>query len=146
MNTPEHRQAGVCADEPIGYTARMVSTRRTILIVGEDADTSDALMTLLSIQGYAMRVANERQLALDLLRDHGEVDVAIVELHMKGMAVEDFFSAARQIQPNLLIILVSSDSQVGRRAGELQAASYLMKPLSAAAVLSAVDTVIQRKP
>ena len=123
----------------------MVSTKRTILVVEDDSDTSDLILTLLSLHGYAMRVANDRTVALQLLREHEEPDTMILDCYMSGQPLEEFVTEARQRFPSLSIVLISSDDGLREIASELKVAHYLRKPFMPEALVRLIDGVVQQK-
>jgi len=123
----------------------MVSTKRTVLVVEDDIDTSDVILMILSLHGYAMRVANNRALALNLLREHEEPDVMVVDWHMAGTILDIFVAEVRRLYPAITIVLISADPDLKEKAAELEIPHCLQKPFEVEGLVRLIDTVVQQK-
>jgi DNA-binding response OmpR family regulator len=121
----------------------MVSTQRYVLVVDDDPDIVDTLVTLLSMEQYQLRVAHDRDAAWEIVQ-FGEPDVILLDWFMKGMSLEDFVQKTRSLFPSVQIILLSASATTTDKARELSI-SHLIKPFDINDVLSAVDRAIQRR-
>ena len=122
----------------------MVGTKRSILIVDDDADIRDSLTLLLSLEHYVVRLAENREEALKLLK-LGEPDVILLDWFMPGISVEEFVSVAREQYPSVQIILLSASLNTRQKARELKLRHYLTKPFEPADVLKAVEASIRHR-
>jgi DNA-binding response OmpR family regulator len=122
----------------------MVGTKRSILIVDDDADIRDSLTLLLSLEHYVVRLAENREEALKLLAV-GEPDVVLLDWFMPGMPIEDFVEKARAQYPALQIVLISASLNTRQKAKALKLKHYLTKPFEPEDVLKVVEASIRHR-
>jgi len=125
----------------------MVGTKRSILIVDDDADIRDSLTLLLSLEHYVVRLAENRDEALKLIA-LGEPDVVLLDWFMPGMSIEEFVSRAREQYPSIPIVLISASLNTRQKARELKLKHHLTKPFETEDVLKTVEASIRdrRRP
>ncbi|HYF52107.1 MAG TPA: response regulator [Planctomycetota bacterium] len=131
-------------EEERGLTHIMVGTKRTILVVDDDADIRDSLTLLLSLEHYVVRLAENREEALKLLAN-GEPDVVLLDWFMPGLPVEDFVEKAREQYPSIQIVLVSASLNTRQKARALKLKHYLTKPFEPEDVLKTVEACIRHR-
>ena len=122
----------------------MVGTKRSILIVDDDADIRDSLTLLLSLEHYVVRLAENREEALKLLK-LGEPDVILLDWFMPGISVEEFVSVAREQYPSVQIILLSASLNTRQKARELKLRHYLTKPFEPAVLRETARQLLESK-
>jgi DNA-binding response OmpR family regulator len=121
-------------------------TRGEILVVDDEPTIGDVVSRYLERAGYATRVAEDGDRALEL---HGEraADLIVLDLMMPGV---DGLEVMRRIRKDrtrrtAIILLTAkgeeSDRVVGLRLG---ADDYVVKPFSPAELVARVDAVLRR--
>ncbi|MEO8190372.1 MAG: response regulator [Acidobacteriota bacterium] len=110
-----------------------------VLIVDDDAAMREALCETLELQGHqCVTVSNGRE-ALDFLRE-SKPCVILLDLMMPFMNGWEF-RAAQLKDPRVAgipVLVISAHLRAEKDEGELAAAGYLSKPLSAERLLKAV--------
>ena len=111
-----------------------------ILVVDDDALIRDTLATALSDEGYAVRVAQDGQAALDTL-DTWKPDLIVLDLMMPVMDGQAFRAAqrSRDSASDIPVIVLSAAHNVQARAANLGAAEVFPKPFDLTALLAAVE-------
>jgi CheY-like chemotaxis protein len=116
------------------------STKR-ILVVEDDPDILEALVDLLSEEGYSVSTAENGQLALDFL--HSSETLPSVILLDLMMPVKDgkAFRAEQRADPRLgsiPVILMSADGRAESRSSEYGFDHYIRKPADVSTILEMV--------
>jgi DNA-binding NtrC family response regulator len=122
----------------------MVGTKRSVLVIDDDADIRDSLTVILSLEHYTVRVAETRDQGADLLA-FGEPDVILLDWFMPGMSVEEFVAKARDKYPAIQIVLVSASLNTRQKAKEMKLKHCLTKPFDPADVLKVVESSIKNR-
>jgi len=79
-----------------------------VLLVEDDPDVQLVAMETLRHLGYAVLTADEGKAALDILERDTEIDLLFSDIVMpKGMSGVDLLSAARELRPELKVLLAS---------------------------------------
>jgi len=115
---------------------------RTVLIVEDDFDIRDALVQVLRDEGYGVAAASNGAAGLELLRDHGQVGLILLDLRMPVMDGWEFRATQRR-DPTLSeipVVVLSADHGAERSAQSLQVDGFLQKPVE----LDALLTLVQR--
>jgi CheY-like chemotaxis protein len=102
-----------------------------ILVVEDEAETSEVLRALLGLEGYTTTCAANGQEALDHLR-HGEApDLILLDLAMPVMDGRQF--RQQQLQEPALagipVLILSGETNLAHQAASLGAAGYFPKPI-----------------
>jgi DNA-binding response OmpR family regulator len=117
----------------------------TILVVEDDAATSEFLVDLLSFAGYATRVAASGGAALGMLRKH-PASVVLLDRRLPDM---DGLAVCRQIRqridPAVPIILLMADysAELEAAARDAGVTAYLSKPFPPDVLLDRVAALVQ---
>ncbi|MCP5160337.1 MAG: sigma-54-dependent Fis family transcriptional regulator [Hahellaceae bacterium] len=103
--------------------------KATILIVEDDNDLREALVTTLTLAGYQYREANCAEAALSILEQH-VVDLVVSDVNMPGM---DGYALLKQVQrsyPGTPVMLMTAYGQINQAVSAMQAGAvdYLVKP------------------
>jgi CheY-like chemotaxis protein len=118
---------------------------RHVLIVEDDADIRDALLSILRDEGYDVRGASNGQEALDQLRAGHLPSVILLDLMMPVMNGWQF-RAEQRTDPRLAtipVVVISADTQARQRAESLDAVAYIKKPIELEAVLALVERYVR---
>jgi len=117
----------------------------TIMVVDDDPTVADVIHDLLTEQGHEVLVVNHPTAAAQLLGQRS-ADLMITDLDLPGMSGWQLASKVREIQPDILVGLVTGWS-LGASEQELRARGVdflLAKPFSADALARAVAQARRR--
>ena len=114
---------------------RNLERKPRLLVIEDDPDLSDVLVSYFSTRGYEMihYVNPERALIdeLESLRPTGSIDVVLTDLRLPGMDGMEFIQRLKRMNPHLPILLMTAHSsvEVALRAIESGAFDFAVKPL-----------------
>jgi PAS domain S-box-containing protein len=119
-------------NEETGTEAASLKVRKTILVAEDEENNFELARVILSIQDVALLHAWNGQEAVDLCRDHPEIDLVLMDIKMPGMNGYDATRIIREIRPALPVIAMTAYALPGDREKALQAGcnDYLAKPVS----------------
>ncbi|MEW5869845.1 MAG: response regulator [Chloroflexota bacterium] len=111
-----------------------------ILIVDDDRYMASTLIDILNMQGYHTELAYSPEDALELARQ-AEFDCVISDIVMQGMSGVALCAALRQLQPEMVVILMTAyaSEQQSAKGLEKGALAVLNKPLDLAHLLQFLD-------
>jgi CheY-like chemotaxis protein len=88
--------------------AARTEARSVVLIVDDEADLRDVMRRMLERRGFATLLADSTEEALSVCRSHaGDVDFAIVDLGLPGVAGGEFTTAVAALRPGLRTVFLS---------------------------------------
>lgn len=93
---------------PIELPTVEVATKRSLLLVDDEADILFALKRVFRHDGYAIVTANSAREALKVLDQH-KIDVIISDQKMPGMSGIEFLRAAKIRFPDSVRIMLSNN-------------------------------------
>jgi CheY-like chemotaxis protein len=108
---------------------------KNILIVDDEADIRETLGTALSLEGYSVRLAPDRDIALKMYKQDPP-DAILLDWSMSGLGIEEFLREIRAINPDELVILVTAGYRAEQKAKELGLTHFLAKPFDYLDVLT----------
>jgi len=113
-------------------------SRKTILIVEDEADIRESLREAFENRGYSVRCASNGMEALELLLRHPPPSAVVLDLIMPVMSGSELYAAmqADPVLSNIPVIVSTSDPS---RAP--QNAVVLKKPIDLRVMLMMVDAV-----
>ncbi len=113
--------------------------RQRVLVVDDEASIRDLLAKTLALAEYDVDTAPDGPAALDRLRDDRNYNLMIADLRMPGMDGLTLIREAKQLSPNLPIIIITgfSTESSAIEAVNLGVAGYLTKPFRVPQVLAA---------
>lgn len=119
---------------------------KQVLLVDDDEALRRVLSEMLRRAGYAVRVAEDGDVALKMLRQ-GPVDLVITDLIMPNKEGLETIRELRQIQPGLKILAISGGGRMPPDvylllAGHLGANQTLTKPFSSSKLLETVANLL----
>ncbi|MFQ5575373.1 MAG: response regulator [Anaerolineae bacterium] len=116
-----------------------------ILVVDDEPNIRAPLVRAFALEGYGAHEAGSGVEALELLGQI-PIDLVVLDLKMPGMNGTEFMYRARQIYPNLLIIVLTGhatlDSAIA--AVKTQATDYLIKPATTRDIIGLVSKVLHK--
>ena len=117
-----------------------------ILVVDDEPQITRVLRTTLSAQKYDLRVANDGETALEIMKDWTP-DLVITDVAMPNM---DGLALCRELrsrsQVPILVLSVREDERTKVKALDLGADDYITKPFSINELLARVRANLRRAP
>jgi two-component system KDP operon response regulator KdpE len=121
-------------------------THRRILVVDDETQITRVLRTTLTSHGYEIRVANDGESALDLLKDWA-ADLVITDLSMPSM---DGLELTRRVRARsrvpIIVLSVKGEERTKVQALDAGADDYVTKPFSMNELLARVRAALRRIP
>ena len=134
---------------PVLPPARASRVAGHVLVVEDDAAVAQYLVEALSSAGmsvtHAVDAATARAYLLD---DTTVIDVLVSDVVMPGESGPELVQAARRIRPALPVLFVSGyvDDALARHREVFRDAPLLRKPFTSAALVTAVQELLSRRP
>jgi len=123
-----------------------MSEHSRILVVDDESQITRVLRTSLGAQRYDVRVANEGEAALEIMKDWTP-DLVITDLQMPRM---DGITLCREIRSRsevpIIVLSVKGDDPTKVKALDLGADDYVTKPFSMNELLARVRANLRRAP
>lgn len=117
-----------------------------ILVVDDETQITRVLRTTLSAQRYDVRVANDGETALEIMKDWTP-DLVITDLAMPNM---DGLALCRELRSRspvpIIVLSVKEDERTKIKALDLGADDYVTKPFSINELLARVRANLRRAP
>ncbi|HTV64672.1 MAG TPA: response regulator transcription factor [Bryocella sp.] len=121
-------------------------SRPHILVVDDETQITRALRTTLNAQGYDIRVANDGETALEIVKDFTP-DLVITDLIMPNMdGIELCRQLRRTSQVPILVLSVRGEERSKIQALDSGADDYITKPFSTGELLARVRALLRRVP
>jgi two-component system KDP operon response regulator KdpE len=119
---------------------------RRILVVDDETQITRVLRTSLSSQGYDIRVANDGETALEIMKDWTP-DLVITDLSMPNM---DGLELCRRLRPKakfpIIVLSVRGEERTKVQALDAGADDYVTKPFGIEELLARVRANLRRAP
>jgi len=123
-----------------------MSEHRRILVVDDEPQITRVLRTSLSSQGYDIRVANDGETALEIMKDWSP-DLVITDLSMPNM---DGLELCRRLRPStqvpIIVLSVRGEERTKVQALDVGADDYVTKPFGIEELLARVRANLRRAP
>lgn len=115
----------------------------TILVIDDEPIVGDALMTVLSDNGYDVAVARSGREGLDRTSEQ-QFDVTITDLRLSDMMGIDVLRRIREKDPCSLVIIITAYStpEIVSESKRLGAIDVLAKPFSPSDVLGLLNKTL----
>lgn len=115
------------------------ATKARILIVEDDADLRDALVTTLEVAGYIILEAGNGEEALVRLARES-VDLVVSDVNMPGITGHQLMAQVHSQFPGLPVMLMTAYGQIDHAVAAIQggAVDYLVKPFEPKVLLEAI--------
>ena len=110
----------------------MIAQERTILVVDDRINTLKVLMLFLADKGYRVLKASSGEEALEIFRQHTNINVILADLKMPGMSGLDLYRSMAQTGPTPPFIIMTAYATVETAIMALKegVSDYLIKPLN----------------
>ncbi len=123
-----------------------MTERRRILVVDDEPQITRVLRTSLSSQGYDLRVANDGETALEIMKDW-QPDLVITDLSMPNM---DGLELCRRLRSTsqipIIVLSVRGEERTKVKALDAGADDYVTKPFGIEELLARVRANLRRIP
>jgi two-component system KDP operon response regulator KdpE len=123
-----------------------MTDHRRILVVDDEPQITRVLRTSLSSQGYDIRVANDGETALEIMKDWTP-DLVITDLSMPNM---DGLELCRRLRPKtqipIIVLSVRGEERTKVQALDAGADDYITKPFGIEELLARVRANLRRLP
>lgn len=119
----------------------------TILVVDDDIVVLTTLSKLLSVFGYIVAGASNSQAAMDYVTNSRKrFDLIITDLAMPGIDGVQFMTAAKQVFPDIPIIVMTGYSERcnPEEALRLGAFAYVAKPFNIPEVVATIERALRQ--
>jgi len=122
------------------------SEHKRILVVDDEPQITRVLRTTLSSHGYDLRVANDGETALEIMKDWSP-DLIITDLSMPNM---DGLELCRRLRPStkvpIIVLSVRGEERTKVQALDAGADDYVTKPFGIEELLARVRASLRRVP
>jgi DNA-binding NtrC family response regulator len=120
--------------------------RARILVVDDEKDICDLLYRILEKEGYGPIVAHDGQAALEMIR-LGMPEIVITDVRMPGMDGMELLRRARELNPELPIILITAWGGIDGAVQAMRngAYDYLPKPLNIRELVDKIRKALQER-
>jgi two-component system KDP operon response regulator KdpE len=120
--------------------------RPHILVVDDEPQITRVLRTSLNAQGYEIRVANDGETALEIVKDFAP-DLVITDLAMPNMNGIELCRRLRKMsQVPILVLSVRGEERSKIEALDSGADDYVTKPFSTGELLARIRAALRRSP
>jgi two-component system response regulator PilR (NtrC family) len=122
-----------------------VSTNASILVIDDEEIMRDILETLLTREGYSVRLASSAEAGLDLARSL-PFDAAIVDLMLPGMDGIAALEELKKVNEELPVLMITAFASVETAIAAMKrgAFDYITKPFKNDEVLIVVRNAVER--
>lgn len=136
------KTSGVNADN-----SKKENTKGRILLVDDNADILLMLRTLLSRKDFEVKTASDGDSALEIVREAPEnIDLIVSDINMPGMNGLELVQAVRNVDPNLVVILLTGFATVSNSMSALKAGAFriIKKPFDFEELINAIESGVER--
>lgn len=121
-------------------------TRPHILVVDDEPQITRVLRTSLEAQGYDVRVANDGETALEIVKDFTP-DLVVTDLAMPRMNGIELCRQLRKIsQVPIIVLSVRGDEHSKVEALDSGADDFVTKPFASGELLARIRAALRRSP
>ncbi len=120
----------------------------TVLLVDDEPMVREVAEAMLTHGGYDVIAAGSGEEAIEQFTEHGPmVDCVLLDLAMPGMDGQQTFSALRELDGEVRVLLTSgySEQEALTRFGVQKLTGFIQKPYHAATLLEAVKRILKAK-
>jgi DNA-binding response OmpR family regulator len=114
---------------------------KTILLVDDDAHILETAQDILEASGYAVQTAESGAAALEKLKA-GPFHLMIVDFNLLDTTGIDLALKAREIRPQMQVILMSGETEIDLGPARSVIRSILVKPVNPAELLTLIKQTI----
>ena len=134
-------QDGVSGAVAAPQAIKAANGTQTILVVEDQRDVRDVVVTNLEVLGYRVLVAEGGKDALGLIEAHDDIDLLLCDMVMPGMSGEEIAAAARAMVPGLRCLFMSGfpEKRASGRQRPSTNISILRKPFTRAVLAKTIQ-------
>ncbi len=127
-------------------TTETDSKKAEILVVDDDSLARYSLKEMMSLEGYAVRTAEDGETALAALRE-APCDVVITDISMPGLSGFDLLKTVTHKYPDTIVILITAYGRIEDAVNgiKLGAYEYITKPLNDDEVKISIERALEQK-
>jgi DNA-binding response OmpR family regulator len=117
-----------------------------LLIVDDETHIRSVIAKALGLAGYHVEVAATGDEALAML-EHSYFDLMLLDILMPGMMGTEVLRRARELKPELLVIVLTGNASLESAIVAIKAAAadYLLKPTSIHGIIDAITKALQKR-
>lgn len=129
---------------PLDSGKRTSDNHKTVLVVEDDSTTLEVTCALLKHLGFAPLPCRAVEEAEQLLRDHAQIDAAVIDLGLPDGDGIDIIRLAHRIHPQFPCFVLTSSETVDSAVMAMKAgaADYFTKPLDPEVLITCLDGAI----
>lgn len=118
---------------------------RTVVIADDEEAVRCLLAMVLRREGFVVMEASDGSEAVNLVRDHPDVEAVLLDLTMPVMTGEQAIPLLKAIRPDISIVLSSGFGEIEmvRRIAGLGVAGFLQKPYSMQKVIAKLEASLK---
>ena len=104
----------------------------TVLVVDDDSSIRRVLRLRLEAEGYRVLSAGDPERALQQVRDHSDVDLALVDLRLGEADGVSLMGELHALQPDLSVVILTAHGTIDSAVDAMQkgACNYVTKPFN----------------
>lgn len=129
-------------DETAGTPAASEREGGTVLTVDDSATVRLMIASALEAAGFRVISARDGPEALELLREHPEIEILLVDVQMPGMSGPQLATQAQRARPGLPILFVTGDAE-GSLEFDGGTAPVVRKPFTESELLRGVRAALK---
>jgi len=115
----------------------------TILFVEDEEILRSAVAKMLRYNNYSVLEASDGATALDMLRDHEEITLILLDVALPGLSGREVLEEARRIRPGTPVVLTSAfaENTIDSLFAGLNVDHFIMKPYRITALLEVLQQI-----
>jgi CheY-like chemotaxis protein len=125
---------------------RLTGGSETILLVEDESAVRRLTERILTSTGYRVLVGVDGEDALDVARDHADIDLLVTDVIMPGMNGQQLADRVTDLRPGLPVIFTSAYTRgVLKHTGDDRTVAFLDKPFTAADLTEKIRAVLDSR-
>jgi DNA-binding NtrC family response regulator len=117
----------------------------TVLIIDDDPEICDVLQFAVNSEGYEARVAENGDIALEIIADW-RPSLVLLDYYGVDEEIGHFYESLRLIDPTIPVVLMTGAQEPGRKAKEMGVKQFIAKPFNVEALRKILRDNIRARP